>query len=472
MLKKQGVLLITILLHLEIFEYCFQSMIKSKTTGFILILVLLIAGWFSVNYTFPRYNFQYIALSVLIIGDLYLWTAVRKSVFHYGYFWKIVITVLFWLPMIMLLLMIFGALIIPSTHWNPVVITYLTGFVLVFYAAKIFPLLFLTVSDLLRVLKKSFHLFNKNKREEIGKVDEGITRGKFLKYMAYISGGLVFGTMLTGMFKWVYQFNLVKQKIASKRLPQSFDGMKIVQISDMHLGSWRSKEPLEEAVRIINGLNADLVLFTGDLVNFTTKEAFRFEETLKKVKAKHGVYAILGNHDYGEYVSWPTHEAKKKNMQQLYAFYRRIGWKLMNNTHELIYRGKEKIALIGVENWGSHKKFPKYGDIKKAVKGIETGVFKILMTHDPTHWDEIIVPEKYDIDISLSGHTHGFQFGIETKTLKWSPAQYVYKHWAGLYKDQNSGNLLYVNRGIGSIGYPGRIGILPEITVLELFKES
>ncbi len=448
-------------------------MLKSKLLSFTVLFALLVAGWFSVHYSFPRYGMQYIVMAILLLSDLYLWTAVKKSIFHYGRFWNGLITFVFWLPMISVLTMITVSFFIPLNKWSPVITTYLTGFILVFYTAKIFPLIFLTVADLLRVFEKMLHLFKRSKRIEIRKGgEEGITRGKFLEYMAYLSGGLVFGTMLTGMFKWVYQFNLVKQKIVSKRLPGSFQGMRIVQISDMHLGSWKSKKPLEEAVAVINGLSADLVLFTGDLVNFSTKEAFRFEDTLKKIKAKHGVYATLGNHDYGEYVSWPSHEAKRKNMQQLYAFYRRIGWKLMNNTHELIFRGKEKIALVGVENWGSHKRFPKYGDIEKAVKGIEKGVFKILMTHDPTHWDEVIVPGKYDIDISLSGHTHGFQFGIETKSLKWSPAQYVYKHWAGLYKDAGSGNMLYVNRGIGSIGYPGRIGILPEITLFELLKEG
>jgi predicted MPP superfamily phosphohydrolase len=290
--------------------------------------------------------------------------------------------------------------------------------------------------------------------------------------MGYITGGLVMGTMLTGMFKWVYDFNVVKKHLHFKRLPSAFDGFKMVQISDLHLGSWDSQKPLEEAVKIINNLNPDIVLFTGDLVNFSTREAFRFASVLKQIKAPYGVYCTLGNHDYGDYVSWPSKAAKQKNMSQLYHLYKEMGWKLMNNQHTLLEKDGEQIALVGVENWGAHARFPKRGDIKKATQGLNENIFKILMSHDPTHWDYVIVPENYDIDLTLSGHTHGFQFGIETKGLKWSPAQYLYKEWAGLYKDALTPRQIYVNRGLGSIGYPGRIGILPEITLFQLKSEA
>ena len=447
-------------------------MIKSKWLQLLVLTLVIFLGWLSVHLSFPKYTGQYFALVILVLSDIYLWTAFKKSVFHYGYFWRTVFILLFWLPALLVVIAVFGSLVVPFIEWNDTFRTYIIGFILVFYTAKIFPLFFLLVADLLRLFQKLPVLAKREHRQELVKTDEGITRSKFLQYMAYLSGGLVMGTMLTGMFKWVYQFNVVREKIGFKRLPGNFDGFKVVQISDMHLGSWKSEKPLEEAVRIINGLDADLVLFTGDLVNFATKEAFRFEKVLKKIKARHGVYASLGNHDYGDYVSWPTMEAKKKNMQALFNLYRRLEWKLMNNRHELITRDGQSVALVGVENWGSHLRFPKRGDIKKAVKGIPDGTFKILMSHDPTHWDSVILPGNYDIDITLAGHTHGFQFGIETKKLKWSPAQWVYKHWAGLYSDKNSNRLLYVNRGLGSIGYPGRIGILPEITILELYPEA
>ncbi|MBU3928318.1 MAG: metallophosphoesterase, partial [Bacteroidetes bacterium] len=253
-------------------------------------------------------------------------------------------------------------------------------------------------------------------------------------------------------------------------LPDQFRGFKVVQISDMHLGSWSSEKPLENAVELINNLNADLVVFTGDLVNFATKEAFDFGDTLAKIQAKHGVYTILGNHDYGNYVSWPTEEAKQENMDQLFGFYQKIGWKLLLNEHVIINKGDDSMALLGVENWGHNPRFPQLGDIDKAMAGAEKAGFRVLLTHDPSHWEKIVIPGNYPVDLSLSGHTHGFQFGIETKDIKWSPAQYMYKFWAGLYQDRSNPRYLYVNRGLGSIGYPGRIGMLPEITVIEFEK--
>ncbi len=448
-------------------------MIKSKWLQLLVLILVIFLGWLSVKLTFPRYTAQYFALVVLVLGDIYLWSAFKKSVFHYGYFWRTLFITLFWLPAFLVLFSLFASWVVPFIDWNDTFRTYLIGFILVFYTAKILPLFFLLVSDLLRIFRKLPVLVKKHQRRELVQyADEGITRSKFLQYMAYLSGGLVLGTMFTGMFKWVYQFNVVKEKLFFDRLPRDFDGLRVVQVSDMHLGSWRSEKPLEEAVKVINGLNADMVLFTGDLVNFATKEAFRFERILKKIKAKHGVYVTLGNHDYGDYISWPSDEAKKKNMQALFNFYRRLGWKLMNNRHELFTRNGSHIALVGVENWGSHLRFPKRGDIRKAVKGIPEGTFKLLMSHDPTHWDSVIVPGGYDIDLTLSGHTHGFQFGIETKNLKWSPAQWMYKHWAGLYREEKGRRMLYVNRGLGSIGYPGRIGILPEITLFELHTKG
>jgi predicted MPP superfamily phosphohydrolase len=339
---------------------------------------------------------------------------------------------------------------------------------MIFYTAKLFPIIFLLLSDFVRVINRVFILANKEKRPEFKEDNKGIPRSKFLQYAGFISGGLILGTMFTGMFKWVYQFNIIKQKIKLPNLPESFNGFKIVQISDMHLGSWTSEKPLEQAVEMINEMNPDLILFTGDLVNYATKEAFRFEEILKKLKAKYGVFTILGNHDYGDYVNWPNKQAKQANMNEMYDLFDRLGWKLLNNSNQIFENGSGKLALLGVENWGANPRFPKLGDINKAMKGAEDADVRILMTHDPTHWEKVIIPEDYKVDLSLSGHTHGFQFGIETPGIKWSPAQWMYKHWAGLYRDETSGRYLYVNRGLGVIGYPGRIGILPEITQFEL----
>ncbi|MEJ2594351.1 MAG: metallophosphoesterase [bacterium] len=443
--------------------------IKSKYI-YLLLPVILVAGYFFISFFLPKYSGQYFIFVVLMLVDIYLWSSIKKAVFNYKKWLMATLSILYWLPFLSLAGFAIGAAIVPVIDWNDPFRTYLLGFIMVFYTAKILPVVFLLLADLIRMIDRLFVIAQKDERQKIreGEQPDGISRSKFLQYMGFISGGLVLGTMFTGMFKWVYQFNVVKEKIRFPNLPKSFDGMKIVQISDMHLGSWTSVKPLEEAVEMINAMDPDLILFTGDLVNFATKEAFRFEETLKKLKAKKGIFATLGNHDYGDYVNWPSKQAKQANMNEMYDLFDRMGWKLMNNKNEIFSSSDGDIALLGVENWGANPRFPKYGDLDKAMAGAENASVRILMTHDPTHWDKIVVPEGHKIDLSLSGHTHGFQFGIETPGLKWSPAKWMYKHWAGMYTDEQTGRRLYVNRGLGVIGYPGRIGILPEITLFEL----
>ena len=440
---------------------------KSKLI-YIILPLILIAGYLFISYSMPRYTGQYVFFMVLVLADIYLWSSIKKAVFNYKKWLMASITILYWLPFITLIFFAAVATVVPIIDWNDPLRTYVLGFIMVFYTAKLLPIIFLLLADFVRVINRTFQLAKKDERKKINAEKEGITRSKFLQYVGFISGGLVLGTMFIGMFKWVYQFNLVKEKIKMPNLPASFNGLKIVQISDMHLGSWTSEKPLEQAVEMINATNPDLILFTGDLVNYATKEAFRFEETLKKLQAKMGIYAILGNHDYGDYVKWPSPEAKEENMTELFDFFDRLDWKLLNNENHIFENGVDKFALLGVENWGANPRFPQLGDIDKAMMGTEDADFRILMTHDPTHWDKVIIPNDYKIDLSLSGHTHGFQFGIEKKGIKWSPAQWMYKHWAGLYQDEQTGRYLYVNRGLGVIGYPGRIGILPEITLFEL----
>ncbi len=439
---------------------------KSRVIYF-LLPVLFVLGYFLIIFSMPKYAGSYFIFVLLILGDLYLWSSIKKAVFNYRKWLMMLISILYWLPFLALIFLVIGSLIFPIIDWNDVFRTYLVGFILVFYTAKLFPIIFLLLADIIRLIDRVFHLMDKEKREKVKEEQSGITRSRFLQYLGYITGGLVLGTMFTGMFKWVYQFNVVKEKIKIPDLPKPFNNLKIVQISDMHLGSWTSEKPLEQAIEMINSMKPDMILFTGDIVNFATKEAFRFEENLKKLKAPMGVYTTLGNHDYGDYVKWPTPEAKQKNMDDLYDFFDRIGWKMLNNENVVFDRDGEKFALVGVENWGASPRFPKYGDIDKALLGTEDVSARILMSHDPTHWDDVIVPGGYPVDLTLSGHTHGFQIGIETQEVKWSPAKWMYKHWAGLYHN-GDGRYLYVNRGLGVIGYPGRIGILPEITVLEL----
>lgn len=450
--------------------------------NYLLIPLLLVVGYFLMLYSMPKYSGQYFFIVVLILADFYLWSSVKKQIFNYKNWLRVLTIFIYWLPLLLLVILLVGSIIIPVINWNDNIRTYMVGIILVFYTAKLLPITFLILADVVRVIQKIFIIVKKDNRQQIidknetltkstsdGIKREGIPRSKFLQYVGFISGGLVLGTMFTGMFKWVYEFKIIREKIIFPHLPDKFNGFKIVQISDLHLGSWTSQKPLQQAVNMINELHPDIILFTGDLVNYSTNEAYKFEKILSQLKAEYGVYAILGNHDYGNYVTWPSAEAKRDNLKQLLNFFNKIGWRLLNNENEIISKELDKLAIIGVENWGANHRFPKYGDIDKAIIGSEQADIKILMSHDPSHWEKVIVPGNYDIDLTLSGHTHGFQFGIETKDIKWSPAKYMYKYWAGLYQDnRKTGKYIYVNRGLGSIGYPGRIGILPEITVIEL----
>jgi hypothetical protein len=252
----------------------------------------------------------------------------------------------------------------------------------------------------------------------------------------------------------------------SPKVPEAFRGFKIVQISDVHTGSWIRHSAMQQAIDLIHAQKPDLIVFTGDIVNNRTDEAIPFVSMLSRLRAPYGVYSVLGNHDYGDYENWPDEASKKANMEAMYHLHKNLNWDLLLNEHRLIEKDGQQIALIGVENWGAALRFPKYGRLGKASAGTENIPFKILLSHDPSHWDAEIVPKFSDIDLTLSGHTHGFQFGVEIPGFKWSPSQYLYRQWAGLYR--HGSQYIYVNRGTGCLGYSGRIGIKPEITVIEL----
>ena len=295
-----------------------------------------------------------------------------------------------------------------------------------------------------------------------------ISRLKFLNYIALGMAALPFSSFIYGMVKGAFDYKIHREKIILPNLPSSFNGLKILQISDIHSGSFISTTHVEEAIKIVLKQNADIIFFTGDLVNNIATETKPFIEILSRVKAPMGIYSILGNHDYGDYVTWDSPEAKAKNLQDLKNIHAELGWKLMLNEHVALKKGDCEIALLGIENWGGHLHFPKYGDMKKAHSGTEKYPVKLLLSHDPSHWSMQVLKEYKDIDLTFSGHTHGFQFGVEIPGFKWSPSQYVYKQWAGLYSENNQH--LYVNRGLGFLFYPGRVGILPEITVIELYN--
>src|SRR5215204_6071386 len=278
-------------------------------------------------------------------------------------------------------------------------------------------------------------------------------------------GGGLFGTLVYG-FSNKYRYQVKRIPLSFENLPSSFRGMKIVHISDIHSGSFMDRKAVMKGVEKILKQKADLILFTGDLVNDRAIEMTDYIDVFSHLKAPMGVYSILGKHDYGDYVRWENAEIKKANLQNLKEVHGKLGWRLLMNEHIVLERNSEKIALLGIENWSAKGSFPKYGRLQEAHAGTQQYPFKILMSHDPSHWDGEVRIQYQDIDLMLSGHTHGMQFGVELPGFRWSPVQYMYKQWAGLYENENQ--KLYVNRGFGFIGYPGRVGILPEITVLEI----
>jgi hypothetical protein len=292
-----------------------------------------------------------------------------------------------------------------------------------------------------------------------------LSRSGFLSWLGIGLGGSFLGVFTYG-FTNKYNYQVKRLRLSYSNLPAAFKGLKIVQISDVHSGSFGNKAAVSHGIDMILKENADVIFFTGDLVNDKAAEMDNYMDVFSRLKAPMGVYSTLGNHDYGDYVQWESKEAKIKNLDNLKHRHQLLGWRLLMNEHVPLERNGEQIGIIGIENWSAKSQFPKYGKMAEAYKGSEKYPFKILLSHDPTHWDAQVRPDYPDVDLMLAGHTHGMQFGLETPFFKWSPVQWVYKQWAGLYEEGKQ--KLYINRGFGFIGYPGRVGILPEITVIEL----
>jgi predicted MPP superfamily phosphohydrolase len=330
------------------------------------------------------------------------------------------------------------------------------------FLSKLIAVVFLIADDVRRALqwagKKIFY-------PQVHQKSAGVSRSVFISWLSLAVGGGVFGAMLLG-FRNKYRYTLKTVQLNFSNLPAAFKGLKIVHISDIHSGSFTDKKAVMHGVDMIMQQGADLILFTGDLVNDRAEEMNDYIDVFSKLYAPMGVFSILGNHDYGDYRRWPSEEAKAKNLERLKQLQKNMGWRLLMNEHVVLEKNGQQIALLGIENWGAKANFPKYGKLDKAYAGAEKYVFKILMRHDPSHWDAQVRKEYKDIDLMLSGHTHGMQFGVEVPGFKWSPVQYIYKQWAGLYEEANQ--KLYVNCGYGFIGYPGRVGILPEITIISL----
>jgi predicted MPP superfamily phosphohydrolase len=337
------------------------------------------------------------------------------------------------------------------------------GIFLMFYLPKLIFTISLVINDV------SLFLISLLKSNSASAPGELINRGTFITYLGAILSTISFFTLGWGMLVGRYRYKVHHKKLQFDSLPPEFDGFKIVQLSDLHVGSFFEEfDKVEAGLKMVMDLKPDMILFTGDMVNNYSKEAEPWINQLKSLDAPYGKYAILGNHDYGDYSRWPSKEAKAENLQRLKDIEKEMGFDLLLNENRKIEKNGQSFSLIGVENWGLPP-FPQHGNLKKALEGSDDESFQILMSHDPSHFDAQVTSES-DVDLTLSGHTHGMQFGVELGNIKWSPVKYKYPKWAGLYDSGKQS--LYVNRGFGYIGFPGRVGIMPEITLIELSSKA
>lgn len=402
---------------------------------------------------------------VMLLLDLYVYQALRTVTQNASDRVRLTIQIGYWVVSAFTLIALLSFPYIQTLQTSKLFRNYVFAILVGLFFAKILGSVIFLTDDLRRgglfvmskVLPDAGARFMDNGNQ--------IPRSTFMSWLGLGIGGTLFGTLLYG-FSNKYNYQLKKIKLSYANLPEAFKGLRIIHISDIHSGSFQNKEAVNKGVDLILAQKPDLVLFTGDLVNDRADEMNEYMEVFGRIKAPMGVFSSLGNHDYGDYVSWPSAQAKAENLENLKGVHGKMGWRLLMNEHVLLTKNEQQIALLGIENWGAKGRFPKYGKMHEAHPGTEKIPFKILLSHDPSHWDAEVKTKYPDIDLMLAGHTHGMQFGLENPYFKWSPVQWMYKQWAGLYEEGNQ--KLYVNRGYGFIGYPGRVGILPEITLIEL----
>lgn len=410
-------------------------------------------------------GFFWVIALIIFLVDYYVFQAVKVVSQPLSEKWRTILHISYWCISIFtistMLLFPYLQFLQHSKLFRNYFFTIMMG---LFFAKLVGSLIFLT-DDLRRSIPWAVSKAFNNNKLALSEDGQMLSRSAFLSWIGFGLGGSLFGTLLVG-FSNKYNYQVKKITLHFNNLPKAFHNFKLVHISDIHSGSLQDVAAVNKGIDLILQQQADLILFTGDLVNDRADEMNELQAVFGRLKAPLGVYSTLGNHDYGDYVSWPSVEAKKENLARLKQVHANMGWRLLMNEHQILEKNGEKIALLGIENWGAKGRFPKYGKMHLAYPGTESIPFKILMSHDPSHWDAEVKTNYPDVDLTLSGHTHGMQFGVDNAYFKWSPVQWMYKQWAGLYEDGQQ--KLYVNRGFGFLGYQGRVGILPEITVLEL----
>ena len=394
----------------------------------------------------------FIFLAFLVFVDIYSFQAIKTVSKN-----KVRLTYIF-INAILYVLLLFQIFFLENIR-ESAFLTYNFTVLFILFVSKTILIIFLFPEDILRVIK---FLFSKIQSKQIDN-----SRRKFISNLSIAVAAIPIPIMIHGIIRGRYNFKVINHEIGFKDLPKSFDGYTITHLSDFHCGSFESRNKLKYAIDLVNEQNSDLIAFTGDFVNNTYTEILPWIDEFKKINSKDGKFSILGNHDYGDYYDWGNEENKKLGFKKLIEIQNSLGFKVLRNESVLIEKNNEKIRLVGVENWGDG--FKKKGDIDKAINDLDESDFKIVLSHDPSHWDKILVDHKEKFNLTLSGHTHGMQFGIEIPGfIKWSPVKYRYKYWAGLYKKSNQ--FINVNRGFGVLGFPGRVGIWPEITVIKLKK--
>ena len=399
---------------------------------------------------------------LLLIIDLLAFQAVKQLTISSSKSLKTIVYVLYWMVPVITVLYMTSYAMGWGEHLPKALQVTVRSMIFIFYFSKLLIAVIILIDDLRRLVFGALNFGIKD-------INLSTTRSRWMSYGALILGAIPVLSLSYGMARNPYRYKLLKTRVPVKNLHPDLEGLKIIQISDIHSGSFLFKEPVERSIEIINAEKPDIVFFTGDLVNSLASEMEPFVEMFSKIQAPLGVYSILGNHDYGDYHQWSNPADKAKNFEDLKAMHKKLGWDLLLNEHRQINIKGTFFNVIGVENYSASARFPKYGDLVKSTSGMQKDTFNVLLSHDPSHWDDQVNKDYPEIDLTLSGHTHGFQFGVEIPGYwKWSPIQYVYPQWAGLY--DKGDQYLYVNRGLGYLGYPGRVGILPEITLLTLHQ--
>lgn len=404
-------------------------------------------------------------LIAFILIDMYVFQAVLTVSKDWPVMWKSILRYGFWIPTALCFMAMFWWTFADPYSISAGMRNWLITGLFATYFSKLFGVLFLLIDDGQRLVRWVAKIFTR--REESALPGEVINRSQFLSQAAMVATAIPFGAMAYGILSGAHDYRLKRVSLNLPNLPKEFDGIRIAQVSDIHSGSFFNKTAVKGGVELVMNNKPDLIFFTGDLVNNESSEVKEYIDVFNKLRAPLGVFSVTGNHDYGDYKSWASKEAKQQNFKNLIEAHRLLGFDLLMNENRILEQGGERLAIIGIENWGAGR-FTKYGKLDQAYTGTEEAATKILLSHDPSHWDAEVRPKYSDIDLMLSGHTHGFQFGVELGGFKWSPVQYAYKQWAGLYKEGNQH--LYVNRGFGYLGYPGRVGMPPEITIIELKK--